>query len=233
MSMLEENLNNAGFALVREAAGSADRLILRAAAEELAVKFPAEAHGLRHLLARSPAIRQWVESGRLRGLIPAGYAVVRSILFDKNPAANWNVSWHQDLTVALRERIETEGFGPWTIKEKVVHAQAPMALLERMVTVRLHLDRADRDNGALHVLSGSHAFGKIPESALDAQRQECEEITCEAAAGDALLMRPLLLHSSQKSVAPRHRRVIHLECAPAGALPEPLQWAERVEIHPA
>src|SRR5204862_7622272 len=30
---------------------------------------------------------------------------VRAIYFDKNPQANWGVTWHQDLLLALRHRV--------------------------------------------------------------------------------------------------------------------------------
>ena len=42
--------------------------------------------------------------------------VVRALLFDKVPEANWHVGWHQDLIIPVRERIEVRGFGPWSIK---------------------------------------------------------------------------------------------------------------------
>ena len=46
---------------------------------------------------------------------------------------------------------------------------------------------------------------------------------CSAAAGDSILMRPLLLHGSRKAERPTHRRVAHFEfaCEP---LPAPLLW---------
>jgi hypothetical protein len=44
--------------------------------------------------------------------------------------------------------------------------------------------------------------------------------------GGVLLMRPLLLHASQKATRPARRRVIHLEYA-ACDLPSGLDWNER------
>ena len=49
---------------------------------------------------------------------------------------------------------------------------------------------------------------------------------CEAAAGDVLLMKPLLLHASSKAEAPGHRRVVHLEFARREMLAEGLRWYE-------
>jgi len=31
---------------------------------------------------------------------------VKAILFDKTPSMNWYVTWHQDLTIAVKEKIE-------------------------------------------------------------------------------------------------------------------------------
>jgi hypothetical protein len=56
-------------------------------------------------------------------------------------------------------------------------------------------------------------------------RNEIEETVCCMQAGDALIMRPLLLHASSPAAKPQHRRVIHLEFAPEGLLPIPLRWA--------
>jgi ectoine hydroxylase-related dioxygenase (phytanoyl-CoA dioxygenase family) len=58
--------------------------------------------------------------------------------------------------------------------------------------------------------------------------EQCGTHVCVMAAGDAMLMRPLLLHASRKSTSHRPRRVVHLEFAAADALPSPLQWAESV-----
>jgi hypothetical protein len=48
---------------------------------------------------------------------------------------------------------------------------------------------------------------------------------CEATAGDALLLRPLILHASRKAISAKPRRVIHLEFS-AVSLPDPLRWDE-------
>jgi len=37
---------------------------------------------------------------------------VRGIPFDKTPNANWKVPWHQDLTIAVAEKKQREGFAP-------------------------------------------------------------------------------------------------------------------------
>lgn len=150
---------------------------------------------------------------------------VRSILFDKTAASNWLVPWHQDLTVAVRERHEVPGWGPWSAKAGMPHVQPPAAVLEAMVTLRLHLDDTPGENGALRVVPGSHAHGVLTAEAARELREARGEVICAAAAGELLVMRPLLLHASSKATRPGRRRVLHVEYA-AGDLPAPLAWAE-------
>jgi hypothetical protein len=152
---------------------------------------------------------------------------VRAIYFDKSASStnNWGVSWHQDVTIAVRSRANVAGFGPWSEKDGIPHVQAPAHLLEQMITLRLHLDACDETNGALRVLSGSHKYGRVEGSALIGLRKECPEEVCDVSAGGALLMRPLLLHASSRSHSDGHRRVLHIEYA-GFDLPEPLHWHE-------
>lgn len=148
---------------------------------------------------------------------------VRAIFFNKSPDANWLVAWHQDLTIAVRARIEVPGFGPWSTKDVVPHVQPPVELLEQMLTVRLHLGAADATNGALRVLPVTHHVGRLTPDQIEVLRRDVSEVTCEAAVGDALLMRPLLLHASSRANVDRPRRVIHIEYAGC-ELPGGLSW---------
>ncbi len=161
----------------------------------------------------------------VRPLLPPKPIPVRGIYFDKRPEKNWLVAWHQDLTLALKERVEVSGFGPWSVKEGVPHVQPPVGLLEQMISVRLHLDDTDATNGALRVLPGTHRLGRLNAEAIRRCRETCKEVSCEAKAGDVLLMRPLLLHASSHSTSERRRRVLHIEFA-GYHLPAPLDWHE-------
>ena len=178
-----------------------------------------------HVIAASPCIRALVEPVLGRECL-----AVRGILFDKTAAANWKVGWHQDLVVALREQRECEGFGPWSVKAGVVHAQAPAHLLEGMLAVRLHLDDCGPDRGPLRVLPGTHCRGKLDAEAIQRAREVTSEVVCAIPQGGALLMRPLLLHASSPARRPCHRRVIHIEFA-AGVLPGGLAWHDAVGSH--
>jgi len=169
-------------------------------------------------LARSSALQELVEP-----VLGPEYFPVRGILFDKIPNANWKVPWHQDVTIAVQEKIDVEGFGPWSVKSDVIHVQPPPCVLEQMLSVRLHLDMCGEANGALRVIAGSHRQGRIPEEQISEIRHSLPEHICTVALGGALLMRPLLLHASSPSLVPAHRRVVHLDFA-AVQLPGGLQW---------
>ena len=123
-------------------------------------------YALRNLLDASPAIRELADSAAIRTLVEPILGrkalAVRGILFDKIADANWKVPWHQDLTIAVQERIETEGFGPCSIKADVLHVQPPARILENMLSVRLHLDLCHAENGALRVIPGSPSPGPHP-----------------------------------------------------------------------
>lgn len=216
-----------GFAVVPTVLGHDQLLKLEHALSPLAGAVPRA--GVRGLAEKLPCVRELARSASLRALVEpvlgSGARLVRSIFFNKCPAANWRVAWHQDLAIAVRQRAEMEGFGAWSVKDGVMHVQPPVSVLERMLTVRLHLDAADETNGALWVSPGSHRFGRVPatEAASVAERQG--KHLCAVRAGDALLIRPLILHASSKTSVAGSRRVIHLEFAGV-ALPAPLAWAE-------
>jgi len=182
---------------------------------------------VRNLLDVSTEVRALATSDDIRGLVEpvlgTQFWPVRGILFDKIPAANWKVPWHQDVTIAVQERVESEGFGPWSVKADVLHVQPPTFVLENMISVRLHLDRCGDENGALRVIPGSHLGGRIPEEKIPDVREHQSEEVCVVNVGGALLMRPLLLHASSPSSVPGHRRVVHLDFASV-TLPNGMRW---------
>jgi ectoine hydroxylase-related dioxygenase (phytanoyl-CoA dioxygenase family) len=187
-------------------------------------------YAVRRLCEMIPAARVVAASPGMRAIVEpvlgASARVVRSLLFDKNPAANWKVPWHQDLTIAVKERRDVDGFGPWSEKAGVTHAQPPVEVLERMVTVRLHLDDCGVENGPLRVLPGSHRLGVFEPANIGTARRELPEVTCTVAAGGVVVMRPLTLHASSPAERPGHRRVVHLEFA-GEDLPGGLEWFEQ------
>lgn len=209
-----------GFAVIENA-------LTRLEAEDWARTFGAASGAGRRGLLALPEVAAFARSESLLKLVRLYVGdeafPVRAIYFDKSAEANWMVAWHQDLTVAVRSRVEVPGFGPWSVKEGVPHVQAPVKVLEKMLTMRIHLDDCDETNGALRVLPGSHRLGRLSSARIQELRAQQSEVVCRALAGDALLMRPLLLHASGKSRSERQRRVLHMEYAGFG-LPGGLEW---------
>jgi len=186
-------------------------------------------HPQRNLLS-VPSVRRLATSKAVREVVgtvlgPKCFAI-RGIFFNKTKSSNWKVVWHQDLTIAVRERRDVIGFGPWTMKAGVLHVQPPAEVMGGILAVRLHLDESEHDNGPLRVIAGSHGDGRLSAEEI-ARWQKGNCVTCVVPKGGALLMRPLLLHASSACVVPIPRRVIHLEFA-ATELPHGLEWYDRV-----
>lgn len=224
--MYVQAINECGYASVPQAVPIA---VVRQLIAEIDATVGGAGAGMRGLAQRIPAIRAFAESPAIRALVTPllgpGAKLVRSVLFNKDGATNWQVSWHQDLTIAVKRRAVTPGFSRWTIKAGIPHVQPPVAILAGMLTVRVHLDDADATNGALWVVPHSHLHGRLDAEHAIALVAQNGQLLCAARAGDALILRPLILHASYKATSPRPRRVIHFEFA-AGELPVPLAWCE-------
>jgi Phytanoyl-CoA dioxygenase (PhyH) len=236
MDTIFADLAGRGFAVIADALIPPEVEALCAAAEQLPTPSQAETRaGVRDLFTHLPATRELARHPAIAGwpaaiLGPRAFAV-RALLFDKTPAANWRVAWHQDLTIPARERRDVPGFGPWSEKGGIPHVQPPAEVLDRMLTVRVHLDTCQATNGPLRVLPGTHRHGKLSAAAIDACRAGTEPVSVLLPAGGLLLMRPLLLHASSPAQLPGHRRVIHLEYA-VDPLPGGLQWQEQWRCDP-
>jgi ectoine hydroxylase-related dioxygenase (phytanoyl-CoA dioxygenase family) len=183
--------------------------------------------GIRNLLAISEAVCELARHEEVRwmaqALLGSECFVARALFFDKTPAANWKVVWHQDLTIAVSERRDVAGFGPWSIKAGVTHVQPPTDVLQRMLAVRVHLDDCTADNGPVRVLPGSHLVGKLTPDDIEEWKARVDSVDCLVKRGGLLAFRPLLLHASSAAKAPHRRRVVHFEFA-AGELPGGLAW---------
>lgn len=200
-------------------------------ASESAVANSAGVYALRNLTEVVPETIELVRCSAVRKIVdtilgPGGF-LIRSTLFDKTDGANWGVFWHQDLSIAVEQRHEVNGFHSWTRKAGVHCVQPPTETMEQILTVRLHLDDCYAENGALKVLPGSHRTKQLTSDEIVHQAASGGETICEVPAGGAVLMRPMLLHASSPMERPGHRRVIHFEFA-AFELPPPLQWRFRI-----
>jgi hypothetical protein len=215
-------LDEVGFMLIRGVASSREQQTLLVA---LGLVAGAGRRGIMVLPEVSALARSTRFIELIRPHLSGEPSPVRAIYFDKSPGSNWLVAWHQDLTIAVRKRVAAPGFSAWSVKDGITHVQPPVEVLQQMLTLRLHLDDADETNGALRVLPGTHALGRVPSERIQELRSIQPEFVCKAEAGDVLLMRPLLLHASGRSECTRHRRVLHIEYADF-RLPEGLEWNE-------
>lgn len=153
-----------------------------------------------------------------------GCSPVRVVSFDKSPELNWGVPWHQDRVVAVKDRVETPGFSNWSKKAGIWHCEPPLKVLQRMLFVRVHLDRNFPGNGAMEIALESHKAGRINSSdAAQASDGYTTEI-CTADPGDILILRMLTLHRSKPSRTTASRKVLRIDFS-ADHLPAPLEWA--------
>jgi len=144
-------------------------------------------------------------------------------MFDKSPLLNWSVAWHQDRAIAVAERRDAPGFGPWSVKDGHAHVAPPVEVLDRMVTVRVHIDDCGLENAPLLAALGTHKLGRVAASQAEAVAMEHEVLTCTARAGDVWVYATPILHASEPSRSSVHRRVLQIDYA-ACNLPFGLRW---------
>jgi hypothetical protein len=175
----------------------------------------------------SRAIEEWQSAGPVgsmaRSILGPPSRPVRAILFDKNAKANWSLDWHQDRTIALRERVDVPGVDHWTSKSGVAHAEPPFSIIENMLTARIHLDPVTEKNAPLLVAPGSHRLGRIRKSEISNTVERCGTVACLANRGDVWLYRTAILHASKCSRSEVRRRVLQIDFSSA-ELPVPLEW---------
>jgi ectoine hydroxylase-related dioxygenase (phytanoyl-CoA dioxygenase family) len=94
-----------------------------------------------------------------------------------------------------------------------------------MFTMRIHLDDTDENNGALKVIPGSHLKKVYRAETIDWSVEK--ETICSVPKGGIMVMKPLLLHASGRTVNGLNRRVLHIEFCNR-ELPAPLLWTERL-----
>lgn len=200
---------------------------LCAEADRLLAESP-DRGGVRNGLGKSAVLSELSTAGAplvlAQSVLGSQAIPTKLTIFDKTPDANWRVPWHQDLTITVKKRCDIPGYGPWTVKDGLPHVQPPEAVLQQTVAIRLHLDDTPPENGALRVLAGTHRLGRLSNTQIQELRGRIEEIVCRVAVGGAMLMSPLLLHSSRPARSPGRRRVLHFEYS-AALLPKGLSWA--------
>jgi ectoine hydroxylase-related dioxygenase (phytanoyl-CoA dioxygenase family) len=149
----------------------------------------------------------------------------RATLFDKSPTSNWLVVWHQDTALPLRERIDRPGWGPWSVKERISYAHAPASALSQVLALRVSCDDSSVANGPLRVLPGTHTLGVLTDDNIHDLAGRIAPVSCVAPKGAVVAMRPLVVHSSSKSLNDLPRRVLHIEYAASESFVQPLYLA--------
>lgn len=157
----------------------------------------------------------------------SGYFITKSIYFDKPEKSNWFVAYHQDLTISVDKKVAIENFENWTIKQNQFAVQPPKEILEDNFTIRIHIDKTTKDNGALKVINNSHSKGILRIENLNFEKEK--ETICEVEKGGVMIMKPLLFHASNKTTNNERRRVIHIEFSKQ-QLPQGLEWSEKTIV---
>ena len=141
--------------------------------------------------------------------LPATAIAIQAITFNKTASTNWNVAWHQDLVFPFAKKVRSPEYRLASRKQGINYAQPPLGTLQNLLALRLHLDDCGFSNGPLRVSPGTHKKGIVPsvEAAEVATRNG--EVACIALKGEAIVMRPLLLHASSTATKPINRRVLH------------------------
>jgi hypothetical protein len=186
-----------------------------------------EVSGVRSINKKLKSVAEYINSTEFKekasAFVPDNAQLVRAILFNKSPESNWFVAWHQDKTVSVSSRFEAYGWGAWSVKESILHVQPPLAVLEGMVTIRVHLDSTPKENGCLKVIPNSHKLGILSPEQINEVVASEKAYFCEAEKCAALIMRPHLIHASSKSSEPSNRRVLHFEFS-NWQLPNGVRW---------
>jgi ectoine hydroxylase-related dioxygenase (phytanoyl-CoA dioxygenase family) len=187
---------------------------------------------IRQFLKEVPLAKNLIFNDRLNSIISRlfgdNYFAVKSIYFDKPEQSNWFVAYHQDLTISVDKKLDIEGFGPWTVKQNQFAVQPPLNILESNFTIRIHLDDTDESNGALRVIPKSHLKGIYRPETIDWTTEA--EVVCKVKKGGVMIMKPLLLHASNRTTNNNKRRVIHVEFSNR-SLVDKLQWSEKESLH--
>ena len=182
---------------------------------------------IRQLIKNIPELTDLLFNKKLTHLISEfsepEYFLTKAIYFDKPSASNWFVAYHQDLSISVDKKANVKNYINWTYKKDQYGVQPPIKILQDTITIRIHLDDTDENNGALKVIPKSHLQGIIRIEPKDWNIKS--EHICEIKKGGAMLMKPLILHASNRTTNNKRRRVIHLEFN-KHKLDNPLNWLE-------
>jgi hypothetical protein len=211
---VRRDLESKGFVTVRGAFGDSERQRLLHLLEPDRLHGAARRRsgilfGARHLLVTIPELRTELEAAGVdalasRALEQAAFPI-DAAYFDKQSGANWTVPVHQDRVLPVAPDVKRKH----RMINGVAVSEPRSSTLARLLALRIHFDPTGGETGALFVLPASHTSGVLtPDQIRDIPLTSF--VPCVANVGDALLLRPLLLHRSPPSMSPSRRRVLHV-----------------------
>jgi ectoine hydroxylase-related dioxygenase (phytanoyl-CoA dioxygenase family) len=221
--MCKQEIENFGFAMVPAVLQADETEFFLSALSKTSL--PRSKAGMRHLLC-DQAVATMAQDSRLMAIacevLGPTAKPFHATLFDKSPEANWLVVWHQDTALPLREKRESAGWGPWSVKQGVIYAHAPATALQKVLALRVHLDDSTLANGPLKVLPSTHEQGVLSDDSIAETVSRIPAVDCAVPKGGILAMKPLLVHSSQTQTP---RRVLHIEYASSLEIAEGMELA--------
>ncbi len=136
---------------------------------------------------------------------------VKAFILDKSRGSNWEIPWHQDLLIAVSRQTDCPGYTNWSVEAGIPHVRPPVSVLEKLITLRIHLDDCGASNGAIHAIEGSHTLGVLDQEQIEALKARSTPRICRAGKNSVMLMKPLLLHYSPASASDVPRRILQIE----------------------
>ena len=148
------NFSKCGYELLADFLPAAELADMRAEFNQIE---PAKSSGgIRNAERQFASVARYIQSGSARAqakrYLTGSPQLVRAILFNKTALNNWMVPLHQDKTVCLTSKIADPAWGPWSIKDDVLHVQPPIHVLDSMDHSHSHRRRDRRQR-----LSGGRA----------------------------------------------------------------------------
>ncbi|MEM9949577.1 MAG: phytanoyl-CoA dioxygenase family protein [Cyanobacteria bacterium P01_D01_bin.36] len=224
MTPLETDFERRGFVLLENVLSSDWLCLLQESVEELSLKKA----GTRSLLNTewcTDLAHHLKTNPQINALLPNNAKAIQSTYFKKSSEHNWLVSTHRDQFIPVKQQVNHPSWTAWTEKEGVTFVRPPIDVLKSLVIVRLHLEDNTVNNGPLRVVPASHQIERT-DLVNDDLASGLERVSCLVPQGGALVMKPLLLHSSPK-LQKGERRVIHLLYGPS-ELPNGVEWARAI-----
>ncbi|EDP95574.1 phytanoyl-CoA dioxygenase family protein [Kordia algicida OT-1] len=227
-----EKLQKEGFSVINSVYSEAEiteiiDCITKASADVRSDENAKHVFAIRQLMKKIPELKSLLFTEKFHELLKNVFEedcfLTKAIYFDKPSESNWFVAYHQDLSISVDRKQDVSNYTNWTFKKGQYGVQPPLDILENIVTVRVHLDKTEKENGALKVIPKSHLKGIYRPETID-WTTETEHV-CEVEKGGVMLMKPLTLHASNRTTNHKQRRVLHLEFS-TKQLAKPLEWQE-------